>query len=63
MSDISRRDYFAGQALNGLLSGLLSDGSLLGPGEVPVYSALAYQFADAMIVTGKSDATLGGTAT
>lgn len=47
------RDWFAGQALGGALSGILSDGSTIERSDAPTYAALAYAIADAMLAARK----------
>ena len=43
------RDMFAGLALNGALSGILSDGSTIDHSDAPTYARLSYALADAML--------------
>lgn len=43
------RDYFAAKAMQGLITGAMSDGSKHEQEAIEPISAIAYQFADAMI--------------
>lgn len=46
---MSLRDYFAGKAVNGILAGVLADGSTLDADGLRSSAIAAYQVADAMI--------------
>lgn len=51
---MSLRDYFAGQALQGFLSGLLADGQAkFGDSSRSEVAAQSYQMADAMLAARK----------
>lgn len=43
------RDYFAAQALTGLISGTLADGTTMGPTSETLFAQVSYQIADEMI--------------
>jgi hypothetical protein len=48
---MSLRDWFAGQALTGLISGALTNADRLG--EVRAYTVKSYELADAMLAARK----------
>lgn len=43
------RDYFAAKAMQGVIAGILADGSTFGDGDEVGLSACAYRIADAML--------------
>ena len=47
---MSLRDYFAAQALTGMIAGAMSDGSNFNEYDAPIIAEAAYQMADALLI-------------
>jgi len=53
-SGMTLRDYFAGKVMQGMLAGMLADGSTLSTDEASIHARIAYLLADAMLEARKS---------